>query len=46
VRPVLASTFPAGTALVAAPPLALFSISRYIVSTLTMFWTIERVVLF
>ena len=26
--------------------LALFSISRYIVSTLTMFWAIERVVLF
>jgi hypothetical protein len=25
---------------------ALFSISRYIVCTLTMFWTIERVVLF
>jgi hypothetical protein len=26
--------------------LALFSISRYIVSTLTMFWAIEREVLF
>jgi hypothetical protein len=25
---------------------ALFSICRYIVCTLTMFWTIERVVLF